>query len=135
MEGFLLFSGVSLTHVLYSAVRTVCHDIAVAKKVSPPTSSSSSSSSQQAIPSQVIETAIPTNVSELFQAIENRIQKDEGGRGIRELILQGELQKIAEALSDTTITNIVIITGFPCMLDYSPPTETDGPLGALAIAR
>lgn len=30
---------------------------------------------------------------------------------------------------------VAILTGFPCLLDYSPPTETDGPLGAFAIAR
>jgi hypothetical protein len=30
---------------------------------------------------------------------------------------------------------VSIITGFPCMLNYTPPTETDGPPGALAIAR
>eukprot|EP00638_Chattonella_subsalsa_P006123 CAMPEP_0117759762 /NCGR_PEP_ID=MMETSP0947-20121206/16201_1 /TAXON_ID=44440 /ORGANISM="Chattonella subsalsa, Strain CCMP2191" /LENGTH=58 /DNA_ID=CAMNT_0005580271 /DNA_START=756 /DNA_END=932 /DNA_ORIENTATION=+ len=27
------------------------------------------------------------------------------------------------------------MTGFPCNLAYLPPTETDGPPGAVAIAR
>ena len=28
-----------------------------------------------------------------------------------------------------------ILTGFPCLIDHTPPTETDGPVGAVAIAR
>jgi hypothetical protein len=30
---------------------------------------------------------------------------------------------------------VAILTGFPCLLEHDPPTETDGPLGAFAIAR
>ncbi|KAG5187246.1 hypothetical protein JKP88DRAFT_161883, partial [Tribonema minus] len=30
---------------------------------------------------------------------------------------------------------VAILTGFPCLLDHDPPTETDGPLGAFVIAR
>lgn len=30
---------------------------------------------------------------------------------------------------------VAILTGFPCHIDHAPPTETDGPSGALAIAR
>lgn len=30
---------------------------------------------------------------------------------------------------------IAILTGFPCLIEHTPPTETDGPPGALAIAR
>jgi len=32
-------------------------------------------------------------------------------------------------------TNTVILTGFPCLVDHTPPTETDGPPGAIALAR
>eukprot|EP01032_Pedospumella_encystans_P014367 gene14367-16504_t len=34
-----------------------------------------------------------------------------------------------------TAKRVAVITGFPCMLTHSPPTETDGPLGALSIAK
>ncbi len=27
------------------------------------------------------------------------------------------------------------MTGFPCLMDYDPPTETDGILGSFAIAK
>lgn len=30
---------------------------------------------------------------------------------------------------------MAIITGFPCLLKHDPPTETDGPPGAYALAR
>ena len=33
-----------------------------------------------------------------------------------------------------SVESVVIITGFPCLLEYNPPTETDGPIGAMAIA-
>ena len=45
----------------------------------------------------------------------------------------GSLQKAAECMHESE--TVAIITGFPCMMDYSPPTETDGPLGALSLAR
>jgi hypothetical protein len=65
--------------------------------------------------------------------IEERVQRDEGKRSIKELILPGELSLAASDCLKAR--NIVIITGFPCLVDFTPPTETDGPLGALAIAR
>lgn len=49
------------------------------------------------------------------------------------MFLKGELYNAASSL--LTCNNIIIVTGFPCNLDYNPPTETDGPLGAVAIAR
>ena len=30
---------------------------------------------------------------------------------------------------------VAVLTGFPCMVEHTPPTETDGPPGALAVAR
>lgn len=65
--------------------------------------------------------------------LENRVQMDEGRRGIGEIVVKGELYNAAAELLDSN--RVVIITGFPCLLDFSPPTETDGPLGAVAIAR
>lgn len=49
----------------------------------------------------------------------------------------GELLRAAESMIRLkgTSNSMAIITGFPCLIDFTPPTETDGPLGAVAIAR
>lgn len=66
----------------------------------------------------------------------HRVQQDEGGRGIDKLFSKDpELFNAAKDLLHRSSQRVVIMTGFPCMMDYNPPTETDGPLGALAIAR
>lgn len=70
----------------------------------------------------------------LVALLEERVQRDEGGRGIGELVIpRGELFNAAEALLKST--HVAILSGFPCMLKHTPPTETDGPLGSMAIAR
>ena len=58
--------------------------------------------------------------------------QDPGQRGIASLFLDGELAAAASSL--TSARSVAILTGYPCCL-ADPPTETDGPLGALAIAR
>lgn len=68
-----------------------------------------------------------------IRAIEERVQRDEGRRGIGQFMLTGELYNSATSLLGCN--RIGIITGFPCLLDFTPPTETDGPLGAVAIAK
>lgn len=73
------------------------------------------------------------SVRQLISQAEEIVQRDEGGRGIKDIFLPpGELFKSAEEMLKAK--NIVIVTGFPCLIDYTPPTETDGPLGAAAIA-
>lgn len=63
----------------------------------------------------------------IYLNIESIIQRDEGGRGIKSLCIPYELESSARIL--LSCSKVVIITGFPCMLDFDPPTETDGPLG------
>ena len=71
---------------------------------------------------------------QLVSQAEEIIQRDEGNRGIKDIFLPpGELFKSAEAMLKAN--NVVIATGFPCLIDFTPPTETDGPLGAAAIAH
>jgi hypothetical protein len=71
----------------------------------------------------------------VIAALEAAIQRDEGNRGLADLVLPaGELETAASALYHAP-GPIAILTGFPCMLDHTPPTETDGPPGALAIIR
>lgn len=82
---------------------------------------------------------------ERIKSIERFVQADPGKRGIAAIIppfpssqvqsTQGKshLECAAHAMVDCT--HAVIMTGFPCLLDHTPPTETDGPLGALCLAR
>uniref|UniRef100_A0A0G4F3E7 D-glutamate cyclase-like C-terminal domain-containing protein n=1 Tax=Chromera velia CCMP2878 TaxID=1169474 RepID=A0A0G4F3E7_9ALVE len=65
------------------------------------------------------------------------IQRDEGGRGIKNLLcteIEDHLWQGAESLAHVSV-HVGLITGFPCCLDFDPPTETDGPAGTLAVAR
>jgi D-glutamate cyclase len=74
------------------------------------------------------------NARQKVGEIERRVQRDEGQRGIKEILLPvGELYAAASSLIPKR--KIAILTGFPCLLDFTPPTETDGPLGAVAIAK
>ena len=64
----------------------------------------------------------------VIKLLEDRVQLDEGNRGIKQLLKDGEneLWGAAIDLVNSATKKVVIITGFPCMLDYTPPTETDG---------
>jgi hypothetical protein len=74
------------------------------------------------------------NLRQRIDEIEKRVQRDEGNRGIQEIVLPiGELYAAAKSLIPKK--RIAILTGFPCLIDFTPPTETDGPLGAVAIAK
>ena len=75
--------------------------------------------------------------------IESIIGKDEGGRGMESLIVPGDLLDGATQLArlipigsdDNQQAHVVVLSGFPCCVDFDPPTETDGPPGTFAIAR
>lgn len=69
--------------------------------------------------------------------LEQRVQRDEGNRGIRSIIpSSGILYSAASSiLSNSTLNTIGILTGFPCLMDFTPPIETDGPPGALILAH
>jgi hypothetical protein len=83
--------------------------------------------------SSSVETGHETAVR-IVRLIEQRVQKDEGNRGLDSLLHSSTNELYNAARSLLLKSNIAIITGFPCLIDYSPPTETDGPLGAVAIA-
>jgi D-glutamate cyclase len=77
--------------------------------------------------------------------IEQRIQRDEGGRGIGQIIPEFQIDNSSSDNSQSHMENAakaiiecnsaIIMTGFPCLLQNNPPTETDGPLGAICLAR
>ena len=58
--------------------------------------------------------------------------QDPGKRGIAPLCIPGDLAAAAKILA--AAKSVAILSGYPCCL-ADPPTETDGPPGALAIAR
>lgn len=81
-----------------------------------------------------------------IQKIESIIGQDEGNRGMKALIVSGDLEKAATVLTNLKLLqksskntevppHVLILSGFPCCVDQNPPTETDGPPGAVAIAR
>ena len=67
------------------------------------------------------------------------VSQDTGGRGMTHLICPDDFQKACQLLgthdSSSKENNIVLLTGFPCHMDQTIPTETDGPPGTLALAR
>jgi len=99
-----------------------------------------------------------------FDNIQDIIGTDAGNRGMKSLIVPGDLEKAAEILGTLhhgpgsgpppdyssllklsssswsspppTLSKVVLIlSGFPCCINETPPTETDGPPGTFAIAR
>ncbi|XP_061742360.1 D-glutamate cyclase, mitochondrial isoform X4 [Nerophis ophidion] len=64
--------------------------------------------------------------------LEAIIGEDPGQRGIKALFIQDELIRSCLALSHAS--SVAITTGFPTHYMHSPPDETDGPPGAVAMA-
>ena len=77
--------------------------------------------------------------SSVAARIEALTTRDEGGRGIAALVVPGDLGAAAAALAGAR--RVGIITGFPCLITeegevrFDSPQETDGPPGAVAIAK
>jgi D-glutamate cyclase len=79
------------------------------------------------------------------------IGTDAGGRGMKALIVPGDLFQAAKifvhhssscGIANSSSSNnsrrrsvLVVLSGFPCCVEHTPPTETDGPSGAIAIGR
>jgi len=79
---------------------------------------------------------LPTKYSESIQSIESIIGTDEGKRGMKALVVKGDLQRAAITFTSLPPkSTVVVLSGFPCCVNESPPTETDGPPGAISIAR
>jgi hypothetical protein len=72
------------------------------------------------------ETTMP-GVSSICNSIQDIIGTDAGNRGMKSLIVLGDLEKAANAIASLEIpSTVVILSGFPCCVNESPPTETDG---------
>ena len=76
------------------------------------------------------------DVANGYDVIQEIIGTDAGNRGMKPLIVPGDLEKSAKTVVKLSIpSNVIILSGFPCCVHESPPTETDGPPGTFAIAR
>jgi hypothetical protein len=70
--------------------------------------------------------------------IHSIISSDVNDRGMKHLICDGDFLEstilFARIPTSQESPTLVILSGFPCLVSYDPPTETDGPNGALALA-
>ena len=76
----------------------------------------------------------------IIKEIYKLVSRDEGKRNIGRLVrhCENELELASGALYETSSSSegrILILSGFPCHVDADVPQESDGPLGALCIAR
>lgn len=67
----------------------------------------------------------------VFEEIEDLIWEDAGGRGVTEFAQRGELKNACVSL--LTANHVIIVSGF--YMEKSCSGETDGPLGAVFLAR
>ncbi|XP_031572883.1 D-glutamate cyclase, mitochondrial-like [Actinia tenebrosa] len=74
-----------------------------------------------------------TNALQQINHIESLIQDDPGKRGVEHLHTVGQLVKAALRVSHAS--SVAIVTGFPINVGHDPPDETDGPPGALSMAK
>jgi hypothetical protein len=78
------------------------------------------------------------NTDSTLDSLQDIIGTDAGNRGMKSLIVPGDFPRASEILGKLTpVENkqVVVLSGFPCCVNESPPTETDGPPGTFAIAR
>jgi hypothetical protein len=84
---------------------------------------------------QVTATA-SARIVRAIATLQATIQRDEGGRGIAALCRPNQLFEASQELLRTPPNGkALVLTGFPCLRERSPPMETDGPPGAVAVAR
>ena len=85
--------------------------------------------------------SLSASAKAVISSIEDIISQDEGGRGMASLVVKGDLELAAKVMArlqnscEGRIPQVLILSGFPCCVNESPPTETDGPPGTLAIAK
>jgi len=74
--------------------------------------------------------------NKIYNEIQGIIGTDAGDRGMKSLIVPGDLELAGKTLGTLrSPSHVVVLSGFPCCVNESPPTETDGPPGTFSIAR
>ena len=71
-----------------------------------------------------------------IDSLQDIIGTDAGNRGMKSLICLGDLWQASTLLASiSSDSHVLVLSGFPCCVDAIPPTETDGPPGAVALVR
>lgn len=74
--------------------------------------------------------------SKIYDDIQAIIGTDAGDRGMKSLIVPGDLEEAGKTLGSLQPNSqVIVLSGFPCCVTQDPPTETDGPPGTFSIAR
>src|SRR5262249_52160943 len=80
--------------------------------------------------------------TEILQQMQAAVQVDIGGRGLQKdprknLITEtrGDFEKACSDLANCAAPHVVIVTGFYILRATPPAAETDGPPGAVFLAR
>lgn len=94
------------------------------------------SSSPHPSPQSSTMAAAASIMERKIASLQDIIGADVGGRGMKDLIVQGDLYRASRVLGRLPPSStVLILSGFPCCVQHDPPTETDGPPGTMAIAR
>ena len=84
--------------------------------------------SVSAISTDPTTTMVDTTFSSTFDSIQDIIGTDAGDRGMKPLIVPGDLEQAASIVASLPPKSVVIVlSGFPCCVTQTPPSETDGP--------
>lgn len=79
---------------------------------------------------------IMTTSATIYDKIQAIIGTDAGDRGMKPLIVPGDLALAGTTLAELPAgSKVIVLSGFPCCVTQNPPTETDGPPGTFSIAR
>lgn len=75
-------------------------------------------------------------LNKAVDALQDIIGTDAGNRGMKSLIVPGDLRIASSLFADLPPgSNVIVLSGFPCCVNETPPTETDGPPGSVALVR
>ena len=112
------------------------------KKPFPPTTSTTAIVNNAPVTNEYRTKFDIVYIENIINNLQVHIQNDEGNRGIIKCAQNSHINQYKELflatsnlLSSPDLKRVIILTGFPCNMEYDPPMETDGILGALAVAR
>ena len=81
-------------------------------------------------------TSVSSRQRHIIQQLQDIIGTDAGHRGMKALIVKDDLLQAAQCFAHMQSSqHVIILSGFPCCVQHTPPTETDGPPGTAALAQ
>lgn len=77
-----------------------------------------------------------TAIEKAVDKLQDIIGTDAGDRGMKSLVCPGDLVRASSIFASLpSHSHVLVLSGFPCCVNETPPTETDGPPGAVALVR